>query len=88
MQTKVRVKTVTCPQCQVEIYSRARHDYHSCYCGKTTVDGGFDYLSYGWASKEVLPKVRVRYVNATRQELYDDWNTRKDRFGFLDKGDK
>lgn len=88
MQTKIRVSTVTCPACKVEIYSRAQHDYHSCYCGQTTVDGGFNYLRYGWAAESPKPLVRVRYITATRKELYDDWNGRHDKFGFLSgKGD-
>jgi hypothetical protein len=85
---RTRVSTVTCPQCQTEIYSRARHDYHACYCGKTIVDGGFDYLRYGWAAGGPKPKVRIRYIAATRQELQDDWNARKDKFGFFSKGAK
>ncbi len=79
---KTRVTTVTCGKCAVEIYSRAVHDYHLCYCGGTMVDGGFDYLRYGWGPNDPKPLVRKRYVNATRKELYDDWNTRNDKFGF------
>lgn len=82
---RTRVTTVTCPKCAIEIYSRARHDYHSCYCGKTIVDGGFDYLRYGWAPEGPKPLVRTRYVSATRAELYDDWNRGNDKFGFFSK---
>lgn len=79
---RTRVSTVTCPKCQVEIYSRARHDFHACYCGETMVDGGFDYMRY--LAKDLSTVVRkVRYVNATRQELYDDWNSQSDKFGFI-----
>ena len=79
---KTRVTTVTCPKCQIEIYSRARHDYHTCFCGETMVDGGFDYLRYGGKELALILK-RTRYVSASRQELYDDWNQRKDKFGFI-----
>lgn len=81
--TRTRVTTVTCSKCAVEIYSRAIHDYHLCYCGKTMVDGGFDYLRYGFPPGDEKPLVRKRYVNATRRELYDDWNTNGGKFGFF-----
>lgn len=81
---RTRVMTITCPKCGAEMYSRARHDYHGCNCG-TVVDGGFDYLRYGWPNGAEKPKVRTRYVNASRRELFDDWNTRKDKYGFITK---
>lgn len=83
--TRTRVTTVTCLKCGAEMYSRARHDFHGCKCG-IYVDGGFDYLRYGgWSNGNEKPTTRVRYVNATRRELYDDWNTRADKFGFIGK---
>lgn len=81
---RTRVNTVTCPKCEVEIYSRAHHDFHSCYCGETMIDGGFDYLRFLAKDLSLVVK-KVRYVNATKQELYDDWNTRKDKFGFIQR---
>lgn len=66
------------------MYSRAVHDFHGCKCG-TFVDGGFDYLRAGWADGCMAPKTRTRYVNATRQQLFDDWNRRIDKFGFINK---
>lgn len=83
---RTRVTTITCPNCKSEIYSRSRHDFHYCNCGETAVDGGFDYLRY--LAKNIQDvKQKTRYVNATRKELYDDWNTRKDLFGAI-KGAK
>lgn len=79
-----RVQTVTCPKCGSEMYSRAQHDYHGCKCG-TVVDGGFSYLRFGWPGGSEKPKTRIRYVNATRRELYDDWNTGANKFGVIDK---
>ncbi len=79
---RTRVLTVTCPKCGAEMYSRARHDYHGCKCG-TTVDGGFDYLRFGWPNGCQKPETRVRYVNATRWQLYDDWNRHLEKFGFI-----
>lgn len=80
---KTRVTTVTCPDCKDEIFSRAHHDYHLCKCGATMIDGGFDYLRYGWGPKSPKPLIRRRFVNATRQQLFDDWNKRIDKFGHI-----
>lgn len=85
---KTRVLTVTCPNkdCSEEIYSRARHDFHYCKCGEIFCDGGFEYMRVGWEKE--MPKQRIRYVNASRQELYDDWNKRIDKFGRIEKKNK
>lgn len=86
-QPRTRVRTATCPKCNIEMYSRARHDYHGCKCG-TFVDGGFDYLRYGGPNGHYSPKIRIRYVKATRWELYQDWNTSSNKFGFIERNTK
>lgn len=78
---KTRVSCIKCEKCGDTIYSRAHHDYHSCSCGNLSIDGGFEYVSIGWKSGEIPPEVFHKYIQATRQELYDDWNFRKDKFG-------
>lgn len=45
---KMRVKGVQCPRCDEKIWSQFKHDFHYCTCGYTSVDGGRDYLKYGW----------------------------------------
>jgi len=35
---------IYCSQCDDVIYSVYRHHYHSCSCGKTSVDGGKEYF--------------------------------------------
>jgi hypothetical protein len=34
---------IQCPVCKKMIYSLSRHDFQWCPCGKTALDGGFDY---------------------------------------------
>ncbi len=34
---------IQCPVCKKMIYSLHRHDFQWCPCGKTALDGGFDY---------------------------------------------
>lgn len=41
---------IMCPSCKDIIFSEHRHDYKSCKCGDVTIDGGKDYLRYGWAN--------------------------------------
>lgn len=86
--TKTRVWTITCPECHLEMFSRARHDYRICGCPfQMMVDGGFaGYTRYG--GKELQPlkeSFRYRFVKASKQELYDDWNERHDKFGVIAK---
>lgn len=76
---KTRVTTITCPNCHDEVFSRARHDFQRCKCGDCHVDGGFSYLKMGF--KDGMPLRRIRYVKASKEELYDDWNKRIDKFG-------
>lgn len=37
-----------CPKCRDIIFSEHRHDFRRCKCGAIFVDGGKDYLRYGW----------------------------------------
>lgn len=38
---------VQCRTCGESIYSNHRHDFVTCKCGATFVDGGWDYLRVG-----------------------------------------
>lgn len=47
---------VQCACCKARLFSYSRHDYKTCACPvETMVDGGRDYLRYGW--KVVPPEV-------------------------------
>lgn len=81
-----KVWTITCPGCKVEVYSRARHDYRLCGCpAQTMVDGGFSgYVRYGGQDIDLLrASFRYRFVKASKQELYDDWNKMQNKFGVI-----
>lgn len=76
------VQAIQCDACQDVIYSRAHHDYHHCTCGAINVDGGFEYMRFGWKDDEVnKPEPFELKVLATKEELYQDWNKRTDKFG-------
>ena len=77
----IKVKAAKCPTCKDLIFSRARHDYHSCSCNEIAIDGGFDYIRM--AFKDIMPEIIEIEINATKKQLYDDWNLRENKFGTI-----
>lgn len=78
----VTVKAVKCNKCGELIYSRTRHDFHYCHCGNVAVDGGRDYLKVtykdqSWSTQDLILN------GVTDKELYDDWNEKKDEYGWV-----
>lgn len=80
---KTKVVCLLCPTCEDLVYSRAHHDYRLCSCGEIAIDGGFDYTRIAY--KNVRPERVIKSVNASKQELFDDWNKRVDKFGLIKK---
>ena len=70
-----------CPTCNDIVYSRARHDMRGCSCGDIAVDGGFDYSKISY--RKTSPSVVEIEVDATKAELYNDWNNRIDEYGLI-----
>jgi len=62
----IEVNAITCPRCEDTIYSRAHHDFRSCSCGDTFVDGGFDCISIGGKNLGTLVSKKIE-VNATKK---------------------
>lgn len=77
----MKVGAIICPECGDIIYSRARHDFHSCSCGQVAIDGGFDYKKVCFKGK--TPEHLIMEIEATKKELYDDWNEGKNQFGII-----
>jgi len=82
-RTRIRVATIQCPSCKDIIYSRTVHDYRTCICGRTSIDGGFDYCHVGYDPIYEPPKIKVRYINITKSQLYKDWNCQIDKYGII-----
>jgi len=78
---KTKVAAIKCYKCGDIIYSRARHDYHSCSCEEIAIDGGFDYVRMNFKTK--TPKIVTKHISASKQELFDDWNNNIDKFGII-----
>ena len=83
----MKVRSVKCPKCGDVIYSRTTHDFHFCSCKSVAIDGGFDYVSIS-AKSDILSTLKTEEIeiNATKKELYDDWNYSVNKFGII-KGD-
>lgn len=78
---KMKINAIQCDKCGDIVYSRARHDMRGCNCGEVAIDGGFDYNKICFRTS---PPKRVEIeVNATKAELYNDWNNRIDDFGLI-----
>lgn len=78
------VKGIYCGRCGDKVFSRARHDFRMCSCKSIFVDGGFDYFRVG--GNTGLP-IDIS-VDATKQELFDDWNRKEDKYGKTNDLDK
>jgi len=78
------VEAYRCKICEDVLFSRARHDYRTCSCGKVSVNGGIEYFqvkSWGPVPEKVKLDLKV-----TEEELFADWNSRKDEFGWVKSG--
>ena len=47
---------IQCPVCKKMIYSLYGHDFQYCPCGKTALDGGFDYRRV--MGEEIVEKLK------------------------------
>ena len=80
----MKINAIQCLKCKDIIYSRARHDMHSCSCGATSIDGGFDYCRISY-KKGSLPRHVTVIIKANEKELYEDWDLRIDKYGLIKK---
>lgn len=52
-----KIKGVRCPDCKARLFSWHVHDFKYCECGSGVfVDGGREYLRFGWAPGGRKPK--------------------------------
>jgi hypothetical protein len=79
--TIMKINAIQCDKCGDIVFSRARHDMRWCNCGEVAIDGGFDYTKISYITSS--PKRVEIEVNATKAELYNDWNNRIDDYGLI-----
>jgi hypothetical protein len=78
------VGALHCHKCDVVIYSRAGHDFHYCDCKDIFIDGGRGYMRWGCEPGASYSGVTLM-LPVTQRELYDDWNNRDEKYGWLRK---
>ena len=83
-----KIQGYYCARCNHTLFSRAKHDFRVCHCWQkkpinegVAVDGGRDYLRVLHGDNFRGEAITIE-TNLTDCELYDDWNHRKDRWGF------
>ena len=77
----MKVNAIICLKCGDTVYSRANHDCRWCSCRSCYIDGGQENPCYRIGGNPgEIQGVHIE-VDATIKELYDDWNTRKDKYG-------
>lgn len=59
MATKKQNGRIQCLVCGDIIESYHRHDYKHCSCGNAMIDGGSDYLRYGWKKEHGKDSVKI-----------------------------
>ncbi len=47
---------VECADCHERLFSWHVHDFHYCNCGNTFIDGGDEYIRYGYKKMPKLIK--------------------------------
>jgi hypothetical protein len=85
MEEEAKRAVIQCLPCGTSIYSRARHDYRSCECGKVSIDGGGDYTKI-CGEPDDIRNYGLQGVGVTERELYIDWNLGIDVLGKFTSG--
>lgn len=79
----MKIKAIRCMGCKTILFSRALHDFRTCFCEATSVDGGqTDYVKVCFDEKVGFENVELE-IDVTKKQLYNDWNNRKDKFGLI-----
>ena len=80
----MKINGIQCLKCKDVIFSRARHDIHWCSCKSVAIDGGFDYCK-AVGDKFIMITIEAK---VDKQELYNDWSSKKDKWGTHKPTDK
>jgi len=76
------VSAITCHKCGATIYSRCGHDMRWCTCKSIAIDGGRDYSRVVFEDSAGYTSLQLS-VDATQAELFQDWNSYKNKFGLI-----
>ena len=80
------VRAIHCEECNTTVYSRASEDLRECECGRIRVYGGcMSHFKYDIKDKKAKYRTIKIDIQATPNDLYDDYENREDRFGLIKK---
>jgi hypothetical protein len=63
---------IRCGFCKDILFSWSGHDFKKCWCGKTFVDGGFDYLRWGGEGM-TNPQTLLVHIQINKVEEASKW---------------
>lgn len=78
----MNITAYKCLSCEDIIYSRAPWDKRMCYCGRVAVEGGPNEQFMTCAPQSRVQTLDID-VFATSQELFDDWDKVRNKFGLI-----
>ncbi len=79
----IKINSLKCLDCGSIIFSRATHDFRSCACGNSFIDGGYNgaYNRLGGGNTEQI----TISIYTSDKEIQQDYFNIKNRFGLLKK---
>jgi hypothetical protein len=84
MEKTLIYNAVQCNLCNDVIESYHRHDFKKCSCKNVTVDGGLDYIRYGWAGAAQSITPLYLYIEdnpfSVIREYFYRWNVLKQEY--------
>jgi len=78
----MEIRAYKCMSCGDIIYSRAPWDKRMCYCGHVAVEGG---LNEQFMTCTPVAHVQTLDIDVfvTSQQLFDDWDKVRNKFGLI-----
>lgn len=67
----IKRNAVQCALCQQVIESRHRHDFVTCACGHTSVDGGLDYLKRSFDSLRPIELSEIEDIEDNVDTIFE-----------------
>ena len=84
LTTRMKISGIKHKETGEVIFSRARHDFHWDSTRTIAIDGGTDYTRIV-GDLNAFQHVTITLEGVTAKDLYDDWNTRTDKYGCMSK---
>lgn len=73
----MKINVITCLKCNESLISYHRHDYKTCKCKNSFVDGGFDYTRYN-AENSTLEEKEIKDASSLNRNQFK-WGKNYDK---------